>query len=95
MRDMKEEFEALKELRTERREKRFEENMRILSESKEAGFISYEERNDGTVLLFRDKRKPKVDFYPGTGRWKFNNQVRERSKKVYIMVQKPDSLKLY
>ena len=84
MGDMKEEFEALKELRTERREKRFEENMRILSESKEAGFISYEERNDGTVLLFRDKRKPKVDFYPGTGRWKFNNQVMRGGARKFI-----------
>jgi len=84
MGDMKEEFEALKELRTERREKRFEENMRILLESKEAGFISYEERNEGTVLLFRDKRKPKVDFYPGTGRWKFNNQVMRGGARKFI-----------
>jgi len=84
MGDMKEDFAVLNELRTERREKRFEENMRILNDAAEAGYLSFEARNEGTALLFRDKRKPKVDFYPGTGRWKFNNQVMRGGARKFI-----------
>ena len=28
-----------------------------------------------TVILFREKNLPKVDFYPHTGRWKCDNHV--------------------
>jgi hypothetical protein len=26
--------------------------------------------NNGESVLFRERRKPKVDFYPSTGRWR-------------------------
>ena len=34
---------------------------------------TYAER--GEAFLFRDKNKPKADFYPSTGRWKSNNKM--------------------
>lgn len=46
-----------------------ERNLRIL----EGSGLAFEVKNEGEVVLFRQRRKPRVDFYPSTGRWKHNN----------------------
>lgn len=58
----KEHKEAMKEEKQERHTK----NMDVLVESG----IPFTVTNLYTVLLFREEGKPKVDFYPGTGRWR-------------------------
>lgn len=61
--DMRDVWDAFKEDARERREDRIEKNMAAI----EASGLDYEERP--SALLFRNPGKPKVDFYPGTGRW--------------------------
>ncbi len=41
-------------------------NMKALTASR----IPFKETNGGESILFRDPGKPKVDFYPSTGRWR-------------------------
>lgn len=36
----------------------------------EASGLRYETANNGETLLFREPGKPRVDFYPSTGRWR-------------------------
>jgi hypothetical protein len=35
-----------------------------------AGGLSYKVCNNETVLVLREANKPKVDYYPGTNKWK-------------------------
>lgn len=44
----------------------YEENLAILR----ASDIPFKLTPDGTCCLFRQEGKPKVDFYPHTGRWR-------------------------
>ncbi len=69
MGDMKEHFNALREYNGMRRDKRLELNISILEKS---GLI-YSVTSNGT-MLFRETGKPKVDFYPSTGRWRIVNR---------------------
>lgn len=41
------------------------ENTAVIEESG----IPFESSNNGQSLMFREKGKPQVDFYPSTGRW--------------------------
>ena len=65
MEDMKERFKALKEYNGMRRENLVFLNTSVLEKS---GLV-YSVTSNGT-MLFREAGKPRVDFYPSTGRWK-------------------------
>lgn len=41
-------------------------------------FDRYKIVNQGETVLFREDKKPKIDFYPSTGRWRISGQ-----KKVF------------
>jgi hypothetical protein len=43
-----------------------EENVDVIRSS----HIPYRSANNGESLIFRESGKPKVDFYPSTGRWR-------------------------
>ena len=43
-----------------------DENMDVLRTS----HLDFKVTNNGETILFREKGKPKVDFYPSTGRWR-------------------------
>jgi len=47
------------------------ETRRIVNETilKESG-LPFKVANGGAAWLLREHNKPKVDFYPGTGRWR-------------------------
>lgn len=62
---MKEEFEAMRAARKERRLERLAKNQAAMASTE----FAYETRNGGDVLLFREGTV-KADFYPGTGRWR-------------------------
>ena len=59
-----EDYAALREARRERHANWHETNLRILMESN----VKFRATNNGETLLFREPDKPKVDFYPSTGR---------------------------
>lgn len=42
----------------------------------EASGIEHASKNSGESLLFRERGKPKVDFFPSTGRWRVAGQTR-------------------
>jgi len=67
MGDMRELFDDLKQAKQERHQKWFDKNMAIILGMT---FIFKD-----TVCLFRETGKPKVDFYPHTGRWKVKNKM--------------------
>jgi len=69
MGDMKEFFKDLNRRSKDARVMRREINIAIMQKSS----LTY--KDNGVSLLFRDENKPKVDFYPGTGRWKVHNVV--------------------
>lgn len=68
MGDQIETFRALKEFNAQERSARHarwrEENLAALR----ASGLRFEER--ATAVLFRESGKPRVDFYPHTGRWR-------------------------
>jgi len=43
-----------------------DENLDVIRSSR----IPYRSTNNGESLLFREPGKPKVDFFPSTGRWR-------------------------
>lgn len=65
MGDMAEYFKDMNEEKKKRHQGWKEENTRILAEAGLPYLIKGDE-----VILFREPGKPKVDFYPSTGRWK-------------------------
>jgi hypothetical protein len=67
MGDMKEVFQDMQKAKKERHNDWHLKNLATLSDME---FIL-----KGTVCLFREKDKPKVDFYPHTGRWKAGNKM--------------------
>ena len=58
----------------ERRKILYNDNLDFLIENMSGRFQIKE-----TVLLFRENGKPKVDFYPHTGRWQIPNKNELRS----------------
>lgn len=69
MGDMGDDFKEMKLMKQERKLKRYEKNISILV----ADNIRYEIRNSGNTLLIREEGKPKIDFYPSTGRFKIGS----------------------
>ena len=67
MGDMGEIFKAMNEDKKQRHSDGFGKNMRLLEGMR---FVFKE-----TVCLFRETGKPKIDFYPHTGRWKSKNKI--------------------
>jgi len=65
MGDMAEGFKILDELRKERHANWQVQNMEALNKSGLKFTVS-----SGGAVLFREVGKPKVDFYPSTGRWR-------------------------
>lgn len=57
---------AWNEIQKTEKARRWEENLRAVVD---AG-LPYQMANNDRVLLFRDKRGPKVDFYPSTNTWR-------------------------
>lgn len=66
MGDMGDVFNAMRGARQERHREWKRANMAVL----EAAGVEFRGTNDGETLLFRERGKPKVDFYPSTGRWR-------------------------
>lgn len=64
MGDMGDDLRFMKELKKERHSKWYEQNMDVLNSSK----IEFVHKD--TVCLFRESDRPKIDFYPHTGRWR-------------------------
>ncbi len=66
MGDMGEVFGGMKAARQERHARWKSQNTVALQASQ---FV-YTVTNNGETYLFREPGKPKVDFYPSTGRWR-------------------------
>lgn len=66
MGDMGEVFSAMREAKRERHEEWKRLNMAALNASE----ISFTVTNYGETICFREQGKPRVDFYPSTGRWR-------------------------
>jgi len=66
MSDVGDDYRVLNQLKKDRHARWFEQNTQTLYESK----IPYTDK--GEAFLFRETGMKKIDFYPSTGRWKFN-----------------------
>ena len=70
MGDMREDFEFLKTLKSKKKQMTWYGSAYHLWK---AG-IDYTERNGGTIFLIREENLS-VDYYPTTGRWRFENRT--------------------
>lgn len=59
-------FRAINQHRQEEHAEQKRENTRLIF----ASGLSFRSTNNGECLVFREKGKPKVDFYPSSGRWR-------------------------
>lgn len=78
---MNETTEMWREVRKDKQErhaKLYQQNKSILV----ASGIPFEDK--GETLLFRQPNKPKVDFYPSTGRWKYKNDFMRGGAKAFL-----------
>lgn len=66
MGDMGDDFAAMKAHKQQQHADRNQKNMAALN----ASGHKFTETNYGETILFREPGKPKVDFYPSTGRWR-------------------------
>ena len=64
MGDMGDDSRFMQDLKKERHEKWYRQNMLALQNS------GIEFKRHVTACLFRENGKPKIDFYPHTGRWR-------------------------
>lgn len=64
MSDLGDTFKEMKRDKQDRHARAHEQNRKIIRDSG----IHFLDK--GEALLFRDDRRPKVDFYPSTGRWR-------------------------
>lgn len=78
MGDVGDDMRALRAYRKENHEKWYSENMRVLSESGLSMMVHE------TAVLFREPGKPKIDFYPHTGRWKAGNKMMRGGAKAFL-----------
>lgn len=74
MGDMGDDFRAMTAHRQEQHQQWKRQNLATLNS---AG-VSFRETNEGETLLFREAGKPKVDFYPSTGRWRVVGDSKNR-----------------
>lgn len=63
---MADDFNAMRAARQQRHQEWKASNTATIA----ASGIRFVSRNDGESLLFRETGKPRVDFFPSTGRWK-------------------------
>ena len=70
MGDMGEIFNAMRAETKERHQRWYEINRAYFVQHFTGRFIE-----KGTTYLLRESGKPKVDFYPHTGRWKAGNKM--------------------
>lgn len=80
-----EDIEALRAAqKAERKAREKAHRTRVLAESG----LKFTSSNDGENLMFREPGKPKVDFYPSSGRWKVagigGGKVMEGGVKVFL-----------
>ena len=66
MGDMGEVFSVMREATRERHANWKQKNMEILN----ASGLKFTVTNNGETICFRESGKPRVDFYPSTGRWR-------------------------
>ena len=69
MSDIGDDFKALREYQQERKHGNYCMNMDILFESEFNFPRRFEVNAENRQVLFREKRKPKVNFYPSTNKW--------------------------
>lgn len=79
MSEMGEDFKFMKDLSKERHSKWYLQNMSDLMNN-DLESLDFEHKD--TVCLFRESNKPKVDFYPHTGRWRIVGQPESRKGKT-------------
>jgi hypothetical protein len=80
MGDMGEIFKEFREHKKEQRDKRWADNEKQIIKSG----IPYRKTYTETCYLFREDGKPKVDFYPSTGRWRCNNRTYSGGAKAFL-----------
>ncbi len=90
MGDMKEEFQALNQLKKERHEGWYTKNVEIIKQSG----IPFKWTSD-TCMIFRNIHKPKADFYPHTGRWRSQNKTYSGGAKAFIVWYKKQKINNY
>lgn len=66
MGDMADDFAAMKAHKQQQHADWKRKNMEILN----ASTLIFVTTNGGETLCFREPNKPRVDFYPSTGRWR-------------------------
>jgi hypothetical protein len=59
-------FRAMQQHRQDEHAEQKRENTRIVC----ASGLNFRSTNSGECLVFRERWKPKVDFYPSSGRWR-------------------------
>ena len=78
MGDLKDDYKAMNDDRKERHAAAYKVNLEILN----ASGIPFEIQASG--CLFREKGKPKVDFFPHTGRWVCLGKVRKGGAERFL-----------
>lgn len=66
MSDVIDGFRAMREHQRQENQQNKETNLAALQQ----GGVAFKSTNFGETLVFREAGKPKVDFYPSTGRWR-------------------------
>ena len=79
MGDMADGFDAISEERKNRHQSAKEKNTEILN----ASTIHFDWVNSETAII-REPLKPKVDFYPSTGRWKVGAKMYSGGAKSFL-----------
>ena len=78
---MTETSDMWREINAERAERHAEWKKKNLEILRESG-IPFTDK--GETLLFRQEGKPKVDFYPSTGRWKVKGEFMRGGAKSFL-----------
>jgi hypothetical protein len=69
MSDLGDDFKALREYHQERKFDNFTVNMEVLFDSEFNFPRRFTVNEENRQVLFREKKKPKVNFYPSTDKW--------------------------
>ena len=80
MGDMGETFLMMREMRRKRHSEQKGENTEALL----ASGVLFRAVNDGEALLFRERGRPAVDFYPSTGRWKCEGRLYRGGAQIFL-----------
>jgi len=77
MGDMRDLFKAHREHKQERHQLKYSENTERVFDHFGPEGMHWQWNSDKTAMMFREKGKPKVDFFPHTGRWKVGGPKQE------------------